>query len=188
MNWIAGSDDPTLVTNHQIWMTVGAGGVIGLLVGFLLAWGTGKIVLASRIDDSARDRYLGGDMWINLLLLIPLAGAAGVIFIGPLIALLGLLLIAVKIGRLYRMLSRERRIEIFSSLGWLAFLFLISGFAALVYQIVWERVLFAAFGVNIESITIVVSLFMFGLGLGSLAGGMLVPPLAGTSPVDVSHL
>jgi predicted membrane-bound spermidine synthase len=34
-------------------------------------------------------------------------------------------------------------------------------------------VLFAAFGVNIESITIVVSLFMFGLGLGSLAGGLL---------------
>ena len=96
------------------------------------------------------------------------------IFAGPLIAFLSLVYLALKIGRLYAVLDRPRRAEVFSSLGWLAFLFLISGFAALIYQIVWERVLFAAFGVNIESITIVVSLFMFGLGLGSLAGGILV--------------
>src|SRR5690606_10829600 len=30
-----------------------------------------------------------------------------------------------------------------------------------------------AFGVNIESITIVVAVFMFGLGLGSIMGGLL---------------
>src|SRR5262249_6293057 len=52
-------------------------------------------------------------------------------------------------------------------------LFFLSGFAALIYQIVWQRVLFAAFGVNIESVTITVSLFMFGLGVGSLVGGVL---------------
>jgi len=45
--------------------------------------------------------------------------------------------------------------------------------AALIYEIVWQKVLFAAYGVNIESITIVVSLFMFGLGVGSLIGGWL---------------
>ncbi len=60
-----------------------------------------------------------------------------------------------------------------SSLGWLSFLFLLSGVAALIYQIVWQRLLFAAYGVNIESVTIIVSIFMFGLGVGSLVGGIL---------------
>ena len=55
----------------------------------------------------------------------------------------------------------------------LSLLFLISGFAALIYQIVWQRVLFTAFGVNIESVTIIVAVFMFGLGVGSLIGGWL---------------
>lgn len=52
-------------------------------------------------------------------------------------------------------------------------LFLISGFPALLYQIVWQRSLFTLFGTNIESITLVVAAFMFGLGLGSLLGGKL---------------
>src|SRR5579863_3875285 len=50
-------------------------------------------------------------------------------------------------------------------------LFFVSGFPALIYQIVWQRALFTIYGVNIESVTIVVSAFMLGLGLGSLAGG-----------------
>ena len=54
---------------------------------------------------------------------------------------------------------------------WLYLLFFISGFPALIYQIVWQRTLFAIYGVNIESVTVVVSAFMLGLGLGSLAGG-----------------
>ena len=33
--------------------------------------------------------------------------------------------------------------------------------------------LFATFGVNIESVTVIVSIFMFGLGIGALAGGVL---------------
>jgi predicted membrane-bound spermidine synthase len=53
----------------------------------------------------------------------------------------------------------------------LVFLFVISGTAALIYQICWQRLLFEGFGVDIESVTIVVSTFMFGLGLGALAGG-----------------
>lgn len=55
----------------------------------------------------------------------------------------------------------------------LAFLFLVSGFAALIYQVVWQRALFTAFGVNIETITIIVAVFMFGLGVGALVGGVL---------------
>jgi spermidine synthase len=55
----------------------------------------------------------------------------------------------------------------------LATLFFFSGFPALVYQLVWQRALFRIFGVNVESVTVVVTAFMLGLGLGSLAGGAL---------------
>ena len=54
--------------------------------------------------------------------------------------------------------------------GW-SVLFFCSGFPALLYQIVWQRALFTLYGVNIESVTVVVTAFMLGLGLGSLAGG-----------------
>lgn len=56
---------------------------------------------------------------------------------------------------------------------WLGPAFLASGFAALIYQVVWQRVLFAAFGINIEAVTVVVAAFLLGLGLGSLLGGYL---------------
>jgi spermidine synthase len=55
----------------------------------------------------------------------------------------------------------------------LSLLFFCSGFPALIYQLVWQRALFRIFGVNIESVTIVVTAFMIGLGLGSLFGGIL---------------
>src|SRR5688572_943588 len=55
----------------------------------------------------------------------------------------------------------------------LLFLFFCSGISAIIYQIIWQRVLFASFGTNIESITIIVSVFMLGLGLGSLIGGKM---------------
>src|SRR5260370_21696638 len=52
-------------------------------------------------------------------------------------------------------------------------LFFFSGFPALIYQLTWQRELFRIFGVNSESVTVVVTAFMLGLGLGSLAGGWL---------------
>jgi predicted membrane-bound spermidine synthase len=51
--------------------------------------------------------------------------------------------------------------------------FFVSGTAALIYQVCWQRLLFQAFGVDIESVTIIVSTFMLGLGVGALAGGEL---------------
>src|SRR4051812_26013165 len=50
-------------------------------------------------------------------------------------------------------------------------LFFFSGFPALLYQIVWQRALFTIYGVNTESVTVIVTVFMLGLGFGSLAGG-----------------
>jgi len=52
-------------------------------------------------------------------------------------------------------------------------LFLISGAAGLVYQIVWERLLELFFGVTMVSVTLIVGAFMAGLGLGSLLGGRM---------------
>ncbi len=57
--------------------------------------------------------------------------------------------------------------------SWIHVLFFCSGFPALIYQIIWQRALFAIYGLNIQSVTIVVSGFMLGLGLGSLLGGQL---------------
>ena len=53
----------------------------------------------------------------------------------------------------------------------IAVLFFCSGVPALTYQLVWQRALFSIFGVNMESVTVVVTAFMLGLGIGSLAGG-----------------
>jgi predicted membrane-bound spermidine synthase len=51
--------------------------------------------------------------------------------------------------------------------------FFASGSAALVYQVVWQRVLAFHTGVGITSIALIVAAFMAGLGLGSHAGGVL---------------
>ena len=50
-------------------------------------------------------------------------------------------------------------------------IFFLSGVSALIYQLVWQRALLTIFGSNVESAAIVVSSFMVGLGIGSLAGG-----------------
>ncbi len=60
-----------------------------------------------------------------------------------------------------------------SSVPWWYVFFFFSGFPALLYQIVWQRALFTLYGVNSESVTMVVTAFMLGLGLGSLIGGWI---------------
>jgi spermidine synthase len=60
-----------------------------------------------------------------------------------------------------------------NSKPWWYLFFFVSGFPALLYQIVWQRALFTLYGVNIESVTMVVTAFMLGLGLGSLLGGIV---------------
>lgn len=56
---------------------------------------------------------------------------------------------------------------------WLALVFFFSGVAALIYQVVWQRALFAVYGLDIISATVVVTAFMLGLGTGSLTGGVI---------------
>lgn len=52
-------------------------------------------------------------------------------------------------------------------------IFFISGFSALIYQIAWQRMLFQAFGVDLESVTIIIAVFMAGLGIGGYFGGRI---------------
>lgn len=52
--------------------------------------------------------------------------------------------------------------------------FLVSGFCSLVYEIVWLRLAMAKFGVTTPMVSIVLSVFMAGLALGSWGGGSLV--------------
>ncbi len=60
------------------------------------------------------------------------------------------------------------------SLRWLVLaLFLVSGISALVYQVAWQRLLVLFVGGDVAAMTIIVTAFMAGLGLGSLIGGWL---------------
>lgn len=61
----------------------------------------------------------------------------------------------------------------------LAAAFFLSGAAALIYQVTWQRLLALDSGVGIYSIAMIVAAFMVGLGLGSHLGGLLsarLPP------------
>ncbi len=51
--------------------------------------------------------------------------------------------------------------------------FLLSGAAALVYQVVWQRVLELSSGIGVYSVAMIVAAFMAGLGIGSHAGGSI---------------
>ena len=53
-------------------------------------------------------------------------------------------------------------------------LFFVSGFCGLLYQVVWVRLAFASFGIITPVISVVISVFMLGLALGSWAGGRWV--------------
>ncbi|RYF45935.1 MAG: hypothetical protein EOO38_15090 [Cytophagaceae bacterium] len=51
--------------------------------------------------------------------------------------------------------------------------FFISGCSALIYQVCWQRSLYGVIGVDMDSITIIVSVFMLGIGIGGMLGGWL---------------
>lgn len=59
----------------------------------------------------------------------------------------------------------------------LFFLFFVSGFCSLVYQVVWTRLAFASFGIITPVLSVVLSVFMLGLAVGSWAGGRYISSL-----------
>lgn len=52
-------------------------------------------------------------------------------------------------------------------------IYFLSGVAALVYQVIWQRLLAIFSGADVHSATLVVGAFMVGLGCGSVAGGYI---------------
>ena len=128
-------------------------------------------VFAASVLPAAKERYFRRDHGTYTVGLLACLGAIGLRMGGEITALIvglfvlsqGWLLLAPVADS-----AGDRR-----SLVTLSLLFMVSGFAALIYQVAWQRALFTAFGVNIESITVVVSLFMFGLGVGAMVGGHL---------------
>jgi len=59
----------------------------------------------------------------------------------------------------------------------LAFLFFMSGLCSLIYEVVWQRILTIYLGVEHVSTTLVVAIFLAGLGLGSFFGGRIIDGL-----------
>src|SRR5208282_3864157 len=58
--------------------------------------------------------------------------------------------------------------------SWYFAFFFISGFCSILYELIWLRLAMAQFGVTTAMVSIVLSTFMAGLGVGSLLAGHLV--------------
>lgn len=58
-------------------------------------------------------------------------------------------------------------------MAWFFLFFFVSGFCGILYEIVWLRLSMAQFGVTNALVSIVLSMFMAGLGLGSWGSGRL---------------
>lgn len=59
-------------------------------------------------------------------------------------------------------------------MAWYFAFFFISGFCGMLYELVWLRLAMAQFGVTTALVSIVLSVFMAGLGVGSYCTGILV--------------
>jgi predicted membrane-bound spermidine synthase len=61
-----------------------------------------------------------------------------------------------------------------SGRSWYFAFFFISGFCSILYELIWLRLAMAQFGVTTAMVSIVISSFMAGLGIGSWAAGHLL--------------
>jgi spermidine synthase len=59
-------------------------------------------------------------------------------------------------------------------MSWFFVFFFVSGFCSILYELVWLRLAMAAFGVTTPLVSIVLSVFMGGLGAGSWIAGALI--------------
>lgn len=59
-------------------------------------------------------------------------------------------------------------------MSWYFAFFFVSGFCSILYELVWLRLTMAQFGVTTAMVSIVLSMFMAGMGAGSLISGALV--------------
>jgi predicted membrane-bound spermidine synthase len=72
--------------------------------------------------------------------------------------------------------------------SWYFIFFFTSGFCGILYELVWLRLSVAQFGVTTAMVSIVLSVFMAGLGDVSLVSTTDKPPIEQTSyPHDREH-
>jgi predicted membrane-bound spermidine synthase len=69
-----------------------------------------------------------------------------------------------------------------TSITWFYAFFFVSGFCSLVYEVVWLRLAMARFGITTPMVSVVLSVFMAGLGLGSWAGGIYMRRFSRSNP------
>lgn len=73
-------------------------------------------------------------------------------------------------------------------MAWYFVFFVVSGFCSLIYEIVWLRLAMAAFGVTTPLVSIVLSVFMAGLAVGSWGVGRLARHLEARSVAAMLRL
>ncbi len=172
LNRLAYSPDNLIISNTEIIIKL----LISSLIGFFILSGLNKmmryLVLRLHISEQVKQKYLKYDTLTCGIFLVTVLGSVGIKFTTMIVILIFISFLILQIFLLYFCMTPQEKEKIFISYGWLSFLFLLSGFAALIYQIAWQRLLFAIFGTNVESVTIIVSIFMFGLGVGSVIGGL----------------
>jgi spermidine synthase len=63
--------------------------------------------------------------------------------------------------------------------SWIFIFFFVSGFCSILYEVIWLRLSMAQFGVTSALVSIVLSIFMAGLGLGSWVSGHAIKKYGG---------
>lgn len=170
---LASSTDAAGVT----WIMVLIQAVVAGQGGAALAWvvraGLRRLVARLSGSHAVLDAYRRHDTTTYAVFLLTLATAGGLQLVAPVVMTLVALFVVAQLVVLRRAWPRRATTAADRQVRALSALFFISGVAALVYQVAWQRTLFRYFGVNMEPVTIIVSIFMLGLGLGALAGGAL---------------
>src|ERR1700719_1009558 len=67
-------------------------------------------------------------------------------------------------------------------------LFLLSGFCGLLYQVVWVRLAFSHFGVITPVLSVIVSVFMLGLAIGSWAAGRWISSITSRLKISAAYV
>jgi hypothetical protein len=173
MNWLVSL---TIVENYSptmILLRLGLNACLGCLIFTMAHYMTEKVMARFNFDLPIIKRFMGIHRLSYLIFLSLILNAWGWQTKAALYWIIVLLFIIANIMGLFHAIPRRSRSEFLTSTRWLTILFFISGMAALIYQITWQRTLFVSFGINIQSVTMIVTIFMIGLGTGSLIGGFL---------------
>lgn len=182
LHWFSARETMLDISRAMLFFRVIVTGHIVAMLFWAVWWSARRLIMRSSISEGCKEHYLRYDAWPFAVFLLVFSGFASIQLIFPVMAMLVGLFVLAQVALIVGVQIVEQKRAFFYSFGWLLFLFLLSGCAALIYQVVWQRTLFAVFGVNIESVTVIVSVFMFGLGIGALVGGQLSERFVGRLP------